>query len=263
MSLPAAPLLQFRNATVYRGDRAVLNGLTLSVAMGEHVAILGPNGCGKSTLIKTITRECYPRPTCNGAALRILGRETWNVFELRMLLGIVTNDLMQSCARDFTGREIVLSGFFSSVGIWPHHVVTPEMERRADDVLGRLEIPHLGSRWVDEMSSGEARRILIARALVHDPKALVLDEPGNSLDLHAIQELRTVMRKLADAGVTIVLVTHHLAEIIPEIRRVILLQDGRVFCDGPKEQVLRPDLLADLFHTRVELLERDGYYHLL
>ena len=263
MTGSAAPLLAFRNATVYRGDRAVLDRLTLSIGVGEHVAILGPNGCGKSTLIKTITRECYPRPTSDGPPLRILGRDTWNVFELRVLLGIVTNDLMQSCARDFTGREIVLSGFFSSVGIWPHHVVTPEMERKADEVLERLEITHLAGRWVDEMSSGEGRRILVARALVHDPTALVLDEPGNSLDPHALRELLALMRKLAQSGVTIVLVTHHLPEIIPEIGRVILLKDGGVFRDGPKGQVLRPELLAELFHGPVELLEREGYYHLL
>lgn len=135
---------------------------------------------------------------------------------------------MQSCTRDFTGREVVLSGFFSSVGVWPHHTVTQEMERKADAVLERLEISHLAGRWVDEMSTGEARRILIGRALVHDPKALVLDEPGNSLDLHVMQVLRAVLRKLARSGVTIALVTHHLPEIIPEIGRVILLKEGRV-----------------------------------
>jgi iron complex transport system ATP-binding protein len=258
-------LLEFRGATVRRGERTALDNVSFSIAMGEHTAILGPNGCGKSTLIQTITRDVYPMPTGDGAPVRILGRDTWNVFELRTLLGIVSNDLMQVCGREFsfTGRELVLSGFFSSIGIWPHHAVTPEMERKAGEVLKRLEISHLAGRWVDELSSGEARRILIARALVHDPRALLLDEPGNSLDLHALYELRSIYRKLAQQGVTIVLATHHLPEIIPEIRRVILLRDGRVVQDGPKEAVLTPQALGALFRRPVELLERGGYYHLL
>jgi iron complex transport system ATP-binding protein len=158
---------------------------------------------------------------------------------------------------------VVLSGFFSSVGVQPYHPATRAMARKADEVLERLEIPHLAGRPVDEMSSGEARRVLIGRALVHDPKALVLDEPGNSLDLRAFDELRAVVRKLAQSGVTILLVTHHLPEIIPEIGRVILLKDGRVFRDGPKEQILTTANLSELFGSRVELLRRDRYYHLL
>ncbi|HYM12068.1 MAG TPA: ATP-binding cassette domain-containing protein, partial [Bryobacterales bacterium] len=161
------------------------------------------------------------------------------------------------------GREVVLSGFFSSVGVQPYHHATRGMLRKADEVLERLEIPHLAERPVEEMSSGEARRVLIGRALVHDPKALVLDEPGNSLDLRAFEELRAVVRKLARSGVTILLVTHHLPEIIPEIGRVILLKNGRVFRDGPKEKILTAANLSKLFGGRVELLRRGGYYHLL
>ncbi len=222
------PLIEFQDVTVYRGEKIALDGITLSIQAGEHVAILGPNGCGKSTLIKTITRECYPRYSGNGAGLRIFGQECWNVFDLRALLGIVSNDLMQSCARDISGREAVLSGFFSSIGIWPNHHVTAAMEAKTDEILALLEITHLAGRDVNEMSSGEARRILIGRALAHDPKALVLDEPTASLDLHAMHELRAILRKLAQAGTSIIVVTHHLPDIIPEIDRVILINNGSV-----------------------------------
>src|SRR5260221_9150501 len=217
------PLIEFRNVTVCRGDKVALDGITLSIDAGEHVAVLGPNGSGKSSLIKTITRECYPRYSGNGAGLRIFGQECWNVFDLRALLGIVSNDLMQACARDISGREAVLSGFFSSIGIWPNHHVTAAMEKKTDEVLALLEISHLADRNVDEMSSGEARRILIGRALVHEPKALVLDEPTASLDLHAMHELREILRKLAQAGSRIVVVPQPLADIHPEIRRRVLL----------------------------------------
>jgi len=258
---PSKALLDFRNVAVMRGDKIALDGVTLRIQAGEHVAILGPNGCGKSTLIKTITRECYPlaRPD---SALRILGRESWNVFQLRTLLGIVSNDLMSASTREITGLETVLSGFFSSIGLQPYHHVTEEMLKKSRAVLELLEVPHLVSREMTAMSSGEARRILIGRALVHDPMSLLLDEPSNSLDPRAAFELRAILRKLAQSGTGILLVTHQLADIIPEIDRVILLRGGRIFADGNKEDLLTSARLAELFGLGVTLARRDGYYHL-
>jgi iron complex transport system ATP-binding protein len=244
-----------------RGEKAVLHDITLGIQAGEHVAILGPNGCGKSTLIKTITRECYPLNR-EGSSLKIFGRDSWNIFELRPLLGIVSNDLMSTCTRDITGLEAVLSGFFSSIGVQPYHHVTETMRAKALQVLDLLEVPHLADRYMDELSSGEGRRILIARAMVHDPRALLLDEPTNSLDVHATLELRLLLRKLAQSGVGILVVTHHLPDIIPEIARVILLKDGRVFGDGLKAELLTNETLTQLFGLRVDLARRDGYYHL-
>jgi len=255
------PLIEYRNVTVNRGQRIALENVSLSIGQGENVAILGPNGSGKSTLIKTITRECYPR-LIPGSSLRILGRDTWNIFELRPLLGVVSSDLVLSCLGPYTAREIVLSGFFSSIGLWPHHHVRPAMEEKTDQAMERLEVAHLAARPMTELSTGEARRVVIARALVHEPRALVLDEPTASLDLHATYELRCTLRRIAAAGTGIIMVTHHLDDIIPEIGRVILLKAGRVFADGPKEEILTADRLAALFGTRFELVRRDGYYHL-
>jgi iron complex transport system ATP-binding protein len=137
------------------------------------------------------------------------------------------------------------------------------MERKTDEVMELLEITHLADRPTDEMSSGEARRILIARALVHNPQALVLDEPTTSLDLHATHELRETLRKLTRQGIGIIMVTHHLPDIIPEIRRVVLMRGGRVYCDGAKEDVLRTEPLSALFGVAVEVIEKNGYYHVL
>jgi iron complex transport system ATP-binding protein len=257
------PLLDLQNVTVQRGDRMVLDGVTLSIAQGEHVAILGPNGSGKSTLIKLISRELYPRQKPEPWSLRILGRDRWHLFDLRHHLGIVSNDWMQMCTRDYSGYEIVLSGFFGSVGIWPNHAVTPPMESKAREVMDLLEIPHLARRNTNEMSSGEARRILIGRALVHDPQALILDEPTSSLDLRATYELREILRKLAASGIGMVMVTHHLPDIIPEIQRVVLIGKGRVQCDGSKRRVLESATLTGLFGIPLEVIERNDYYHVL
>jgi len=236
-------LIEYRNVIVSKNDRVVLNGITLSVDCGEHVAILGPNGAGKSFLIRTITRECYPHAGIPDSYVRIMGKEDWNVFELRSLLGIVTDDLVTLCTRNFTGREIILSGFFSSIGIWPYHQVIPSMEQKTREIMGLLEISHLAERNMNQISTGEVRRILIGRALAHDPQALILDEPTSSLDFHAAHKLRNILSKIASTGMSIIMVTHNTADVIPEIERVILLKDGN------KEKVLTSGTLSNLFST--------------
>jgi iron complex transport system ATP-binding protein len=235
--------------------------VSLRIGAGEHVCILGPNGCGKSTLIKTITRECYPVAR-EGSSISILGRERWNIFELRSLLGIVSPDLLASCTTDATGRDVVLSGFFSSTRIFPHHHPVPEHLARAEATLVRLGIGHLANRAVSQMSSGEAKRTLIARALVHNPQTLLFDEPSNALDIAAQLQLRDTMRQLAQSGLGILLVTHHVSEIIPEIERVVLLRGGRIVADGPKQEILTAGQLSSLFGVSVRLVQQDGYFHL-
>jgi iron complex transport system ATP-binding protein len=163
--------------------------------------------------------------------------------------------------RRVTARDTVLSGFFSSIGVWAHHHVTPEMSAKAQQLLEHLGVAHLADRLLDEMSSGEVRRVVIARALVHDPTSLVLDEPTNSLDLRAMYELRDAVRTIAQSGMTVLLVTHHLPDIIPEIERVILLKRGRIVEDGPKAKVLTSAALSDLFGIPVEVTQRDGYFN--
>jgi iron complex transport system ATP-binding protein len=254
-------LVDLNNVRVIRGDNVALDNFSLQIKSGEHVAILGPNGCGKSTLIKTITRECYP-VIREGSSMTILGHSRWNIFELRSVLGIVTNDLMQDVTGETSGREVVLSGFFSSTRIFDHQTVEPSQRERADAVLRRIGVPHLADRPVAEMSSGEAKRILIARALVHDPRTLLFDEPSNSLDVFAQHGLRETMRELAQSGIGVVLVTHHLSDVIPEIDRVVLMRAGKIQADGLKKDLLNADEISRLFGIRVDITRRDGYYHL-
>ena len=242
-----------------RGDRAALQDISLEIACGEHVCILGPNGCGKSTLIKTITRECYPLAR-EGSCISILGRERWDIFELRSLLGIVSPDLLACCTTDATGRDVVLSGFFSSTRIFPHHAPSADLLEKSEAALARLGIAHLAARPVAKMSSGEAKRTLIARALVHEPQTLLFDEPSNALDIGAQMQLRDTMRALARGGLGILLVTHHVSEIIPEIERVVLLREGRIVAGGPKQEMLTSQKLSALFGANIQIARRDGYY---
>ena len=256
------PLLDVQNITVIRGERPALSGLSLRIEDGEHIAILGPNGCGKSTLIKTITREEYPLLRAD-SWIRIYGEERWHLDELRRWLGIVSNDWMAKATRDVKGRELVLGGFFNSIVIEPYHEVTAAMRAKADAALEEMGALYLADRWTDEMSSGEARRVLLARALVHQPRALLLDEPGTSLDFAAQQHLNELVSAQARGGKTVVLVTHHLSDIIPEIERVAFLKAGRIVDDGPKARMLTSEKLSGLFGAPLEVVERDGRYALV
>ncbi len=244
---------------IARGDKVVLHDVNLRIAGGEHIAILGPNGCGKSTLIKAITCECYPivRP---GMEIKIFGRDRWDVQQLRKHLGVVAAELPGERTAVTSGLDAAVSGFFSSSTIWPNLVVTESMRATALEMLALMGAEYLRDRLVGEMSAGEKRRVMIARSLVHRPEMLLLDEPSNALDLSAQQELREILRKVASTT-GLIMVTHHLADILPEIDRVVMMRDGRIVADGPKRELLTTPRLRELFGIELELVERNGYWH--
>jgi iron complex transport system ATP-binding protein len=259
MAGESAEFLGMRNVDVARGQKVVLHDVNLRIAAGEHIAILGPNGCGKSTLIKAMTCECYPmvRP---GMEMKVYGRDRWEVQELRKHLGVVATELPGERTAVTRGLDAVVSGFFSSSTLWPNLVVTESMRSSALEALVMLGAEYLRDRWVGEMSAGEKRRVMIARALVHRPEMLLLDEPSNALDLAAQRELREILRAVGH-GTGLVMVTHHLADILPEIERVVMMREGRIVADGPKRELLDAARLRELFGVDLELTERNGYWH--
>jgi iron complex transport system ATP-binding protein len=256
----SSEFLELRHVNVARGDRVVLHDVNLSIRTGEHVAVLGPNGCGKSTLILTITCQIYPivEPEMR---VRIFGRERWDLTELRKHFGVVGTDLPGERTAVTRGIDAVVAGFFSASTLWPNLHVTDEMRQRASEALERMEAAHLAEQLVGTMSAGEKRRILIARALVHRPRQLLLDEPSNALDLAAQRELRETLRKLAAEGTGLMLVTHHLGDILPEIERIILMRDGQIVGDGPRKELLTEEKLSELFSTRVRIGRDEEWLH--
>jgi iron complex transport system ATP-binding protein len=251
-------VLELAHASVVKSDRRILDDLNLVIREGEHTAIVGPNGAGKSTLMKLLTLHNYALINRDGPpAVRVFGRDRWNVFELRSLLGIVSSDLHHSFVQGnemgrIDGHTAVVSGFFASQGLFFHQDVSDEMNQRATAALARLR----PNGW----PAGEARRVLIARALVVEPRALVLDEPTTGLDIVARHEFMQLVRSIAREGTTVIIVTHHIDEIIPEIERVVLLQQGRLTHNGPKSQILTSENLSQTFGAPISLQSAHGYY---
>jgi iron complex transport system ATP-binding protein len=251
---------------VIKNDVRVLDGLTLTIRAGEHTAILGPNGAGKTALISLLTYDHYPLARSDGPPpVQVFGADRWEVSTLRSQLGVVSEDLQREFVRGHSAGRIrgiaaVLSGFFATKGYLTYVTVTPAMRQQAVEALARLGAGHLADRFLDEMSTGEVRRVMIARALVARPRALVLDEPAAGLDLVARQHFLELVRGIARQGTTLIFITHHVEEIIPEIRRVLLLKRGRILGAGDKETLLTSSRLSQLFDESVSVENRDGYY---
>jgi iron complex transport system ATP-binding protein len=261
------PVLELTNATVKKDDTVVLHGLNLTIEEGEHTAILGPNGAGKSILVRLLTHEERPLPLDNGKApVRVFGNDNWNIWELRSQLGIVSADLHQrfvggNSEGRITGEMAVISGFIASQGILRYSTITADMRRRAAESLEKMGVSHLATRWLNEMSSGEARRVLIARALVTNPRALVLDEPTSNLDVVARHNFLERVRQIAREGTTLILITHHVEEVMPEIGRVIFIKGGRIAGAGPKTEMMTAIRLGELFDGPVALEASSGGYY--
>ena len=260
-------VLELRNATLVRGGTRVLDGLSLAIHQGEHTAILGPNGAGKSSLIRLLTFEDRPRLGENGTApMRIFGQERWDVSALRTRFGVVTGELdhgfgLETSSGRVSGIDVATSGLLGSHGVFSHHEVSEAMRVRAREALARVEASHLARKPLNEMSAGERRRVLIARALVTRPDALVLDEPTTGLDFVARHTFMESVRRLAQEGTTLILVTHHVEEIVPEIRKVILLRAGKVAFDGEPAEALTPERLTRVFGAPMHVERSGEYYH--
>ena len=215
--------------------------------------------------MQLITFQDRPLPHADGSPpVRVFGRDLWHVFELRPQLGVVSGDLhhrfvIGNSHGRIRVRDAVLSGFFGMHGLTPPDAVTVKMLDAAREALDRMEAAHLEERYLDEMSTGEVRRVLVARALVTHPAALLLDEPATGLDLAARHRLVTLMNRVAETGTTLILVTHQVEEIVPAISHVVFLKAGRVHRQGSRAELLTDERLSDLFDMPVRLSNTGGY----
>lgn len=255
-------IIDFENVYVSYEVTPVLENINLKISQGQHWAILGSNGSGKSTLIKLISNDLYPN-TKYEFSKKIFGKDRWSIFELKKNLGIITNDLhnyFEKHGNFLTAYEVVLSGFYSSIGVFKHQDFTKEQHQKALEALEFLEISHIKDKKVHAMSTGQLRRCIIGRALIHDPKAFVLDEPTVGLDIKAQNSFLQIIRKLSQKA-SIILVTHHIEEVFPEISHIALMHNKTIFEQGVKKEVLNSSNLSKIFEAKIALgFEAERYY---
>ena len=254
-------IICFKHVNVAYETTNVLHEIDLCIKEGEHTAILGANGSGKSTLLKLFSNDIYPRYS-ESMKKEVFGKSRWDIWELKRHLGIITNDLhyqFTERAGFLNGLEVALSGFFSSFHIYEHQELLPLHVNKAEEVLHFLGIEHLRHKKISEMSTGQIRKCIIARALVHNPKAMILDEPTVGLDIKAQLEFVELLRKIAKER-TIVLITHHLEEIFEEVSNVVLLKGGRIYKQGKKEEMLSDENLSYTFDVPLHINVQNGRY---
>lgn len=254
------PILELENITAYRKDTRVFDGFNLNIYAGEHIAILGPNGSGKTTLLKLLTRDISPVVKDN-SSIRIFGEQLVNIWQLRERIGLVSHDFQMHYDTLGTGLDVVVSAFFGSTGLHGHQHPSPEQIAQAEAKLHEFRIYELRDKMFLKLSTGQQRRLLLARACVHSPEVIVFDEPTAGLDVAASFKIIDDMRKLSKQGVSLILVTHHIQEIIPEINRVVLLKEGKLVFDGSKEQGLTAERLNTLFDTSLNIHQTHDHFY--
>lgn len=260
---PIDHIIDFQNIYVSYGKSSVLKNVNLKIKQGEHWAILGANGSGKTTLIKLISNDLYPHAKYPYKK-KILGDENWNIFDLKKHLGIITNDLhnyYESHGYFVTAYEVILSGFYSSIGVFDHQIFSEEQYQKVYDILDFLELSNIQTKKVNQMSTGELRRCIIGRALIHNPKALILDEPTVGLDIKAQNTFIKFIQKLS-TKTSIILITHHIEEIFEEITHAALIHKQTIFKQGRKENILTSKNLSEIFDIKLDLQKENGRYYI-
>lgn len=256
------PLIQLRDAVVRRKGTNILEIDAFELRSGENIALLGPNGAGKSTFIKLITREVFPLHRDHPPVL-FRNNERTTLQETKKVLGVVSSTMQDQITVHLPAYDIVAGGLFGSLGVPDRYRVIPESRDHILQVMEMLGVLELAKRDIKTLSTGQARRILLARALIHDPEVLVFDEPTTGLDPEGMYYVRKSMRDLVARGKSIILVTHYPEDIIPEIERVVMIKDGKLFDDGLKNDLLTSARMSELFEVPLRIIEQDGYFSLV
>lgn len=251
-----------RHLEAWLGDRPVIQDLCLKLKLGESTTILGPNGAGKSTIVNLINRNLYPLVKPN-SHLKLFGNSTINIWQLRTSIGIASSDLETRFSPYIRAKELILSGFFGSTSLGRDQSPNLQQLAKSESLLQQLDLNSFAHQPFRQLSDGQRRRLMIARSLVHNPKVLVLDEPCRALDLKACHQLLDIMRELCNQGTTLLVVTHRIDTIIPEMRRILFVKDGKLCADGTPKQLLLDNELSDLFNTPLRVFEHKGYKQVL
>jgi iron complex transport system ATP-binding protein len=249
-------LVKIRNADVYVGGNKVLKSLSWTMGEKENWAIIGNNGSGKTTFMKLIFGELIP---VYGAETQWFGnRERMPLDEVRDKIGYVSAEYQANYDRPALGWEVVASGHFSSIGL--HEELTPKQKEAAFDSMKYLEINYLSETPYREMSYGEARRVLLARAMVHRTNLMILDEPCAGLDIPTRENFLEALEKLSQKRTRMIYVTHRIEEIMPCFTHVLYLKNGKIFKQGRKEDMMNSETLSNALDYPLAVQEKYNRY---
>ena len=262
IDLGSTTWLEIRHGEAWLGGAPVLHDINLDLRLGESTTVLGPNGAGKSCLVKLIDRSLHPSVQ-DQAYLHLFGRSTVNLWQLRQRLGVVSTPMEERIPEVISALDLVLAGFFGSTRLGHDQNPTSTQRIRAQQVLEQLDLQAISDQPYGQLSDGQRRRLLIARALVHEPDVLVLDEPSRALDLKGCHQLMQTLRNLCRHGTTLVQVTHRIDTIIPEMQRVLFLNKGRIVGDGTPAEMLTSAKLSALYGTSLTVVEAHGFRQVL
>lgn len=226
-------LIKIEKADVYIGNRKILRDINWRLKRGESWGIMGRNGAGKSTFAKLAAGELTP--AFGGKVVRHGITGNASIAEIRKRVGYISSELLAGYDWNLTGEEVVQSGFFSSIGLFSK--VSREQKRTALDWFDFFGLGHIRKKRIHEMSYGESRKLLMARAMVNSPEILVLDEPLKGLDIPSRSEILQQMEIIAREGATLLMITHYPDELIPSIANVLLIENGRIKTACKKEDL--------------------------
>lgn len=254
--MSVSPIVHLNRISFIRGSTAILHDVSLQINPGEHWAIIGPNGSGKTSLVSIING--YHQPS-EGEAM-VLGRRfgATDLRELRRFIGECSSEIRNMLHDQEPVRDIVLSGKFASIGLYESP--TSKDREHADELMDFFGLSGLSDRPFRTLSNGEQQKTIIARALMPEPSLLVLDEPCAGLDLKAREELLDSVQRMGatPGGPALIYITHHIEEIVPAITHTLALRQGRVVAQGAKNEVLTDDVLSRVFGVNIEVRESDG-----
>ncbi len=250
--------LEIKNLDVYYDKKRVISQLNLKLNLLENTVIIGQNGSGKSTLIKVITKLKYPRYSQN-SFINLFGSNSINIWKLRSKIGFVLTDLESRIKHNMTLKEVILSGYKGTIGLINHKNITREQIIETERLSALFDLED-SSKFFNELSDGQKKKALIARAIINKPKVLILDEPTCMLDVKANYELLEILNKLAKSGITLLYVTNTIESIIEETKRVILFDSGNILKDGSPKEVLTSENLSSLYKYKLSVKHIEGYW---
>lgn len=252
-------LIEIKNASVRRNNKYILENVSFEIKKGEHTAILGPNGSGKSTLLNICSMEIHPLWS-EKLFVNRFNKENISKDELRKHIGLVSQTIFQMCNTSYLVKDVVTSGIFSSIGIDFHHKINEDNINKTTISLENNYCFHLKDKRMNTLSTGEAQRVLLARALVHNPKLLLLDEAASGLDFPSRSHYRNALENAIKQDKTIVMITHELSQILPQINNIILMKNGKIYKQGNKEELLCEEVLSNLYDQKVYVAKKNGIY---